>query len=145
MSVVLTALIVALDAESTLDAYRGEDPDGIDGPWFGQAPEGTALPYITIQELASTNDVRTSQGQSDLEGFQIDVWAKTPEIASAGRTALKTFLNGTIGKGLELTLSDGSDALYVRVDNIPPMIQDDVDKYHSIVDVVIMHGVEDKS
>lgn len=53
------------------------------GFWLYQAPDGQAMPYLTISpSLTAAADRSTGQNQMDTFGVQCQVWSTDPELVS---------------------------------------------------------------
>ncbi|MBK3872136.1 DUF3168 domain-containing protein [Stutzerimonas frequens] len=75
-------------ADSTVTNLLGVNPTRI---WpFGEAPEGTALPYA-VWQLVSGSPENYLAGRPDMDGFtlQVDVYAATGASARAVGAALR--------------------------------------------------------
>lgn len=65
------------DTDADITTLRGNV--GTDKLWVGNAPEDTALPYITVMHVSTATDSQTKGQNKRVEDaiVQFDVWAKT--------------------------------------------------------------------
>lgn len=128
VSAVIDAVRAAIRADAGLTAIKG----GADGPWYGTAPSGTAMPYIVLSQTSNVPGDRTSGGQSSIEVIQISTRAVDPEAAA---TNLSLVLGRFDRDGGGLILGSG-EALDTKIVAFS-VDQEDENVYHGFADVEV--------